>query len=240
MRNILLHYSHHIAFGIKGSSKFWEFEPCNNMSKICSDWTSLLCKRLINLTRKLDKGDRDNLVKSAQYLEKMKQYAYAIEIYQNIGDLSSLIRLQVETEMWEEVGGCHICLLVWICNQNNSCSRLLAAFMQSELWRLRLKKMPFIWFVHKLLIYIYLKLFNQAIDIALKHPEHKSEVYYPYALWLAERDLFEEAQQGWICLQFMQLLVNSRLIHHNNWMWMLHTIHNSWIIQATIPQTIIK
>lgn len=37
---------------------------------------------------------------------------------------------------------------------------------------------------------------EEAFTLAKKHPEYKTQVYIPYARWLAESDKFEEAQQG--------------------------------------------
>uniref|UniRef100_T1G248 Intraflagellar transport protein 122 homolog n=1 Tax=Helobdella robusta TaxID=6412 RepID=T1G248_HELRO len=92
---------------------------------------------LIEVTRKLDKGDRTNLLKCANFLKALKQYAYAAEIFENTGDIASLVKLQTETEMWDE-----------------------------------------------------------AIETAHKHPEFKKEIHYAHAIWLAEKDLFEDAQKA--------------------------------------------
>ena len=59
--------------------------------------------RLIDLARKLDKADREALSKSAMYLRKMEQYAYAAEVYTKMGDTKALVMLQVEAKHWEEV-----------------------------------------------------------------------------------------------------------------------------------------
>ena len=59
--------------------------------------------RLIDLARKLDKADREALSRSAFYLQKMEQYAYASEVYSKMGDIKSLASLLVEAKLWEEV-----------------------------------------------------------------------------------------------------------------------------------------
>jgi len=38
----------------------------------------------------------------------------------------------------------------------------------------------------------------QALLLAEKHPIHSESVLVPYANWLAEKDLFEEAQKSWL------------------------------------------
>ena len=55
------------------------------------------------MARKLDKADREALSRSAFYLQKMEQYAYASEVYSKMGDIKSLASLLVEAKLWEEV-----------------------------------------------------------------------------------------------------------------------------------------
>ena len=67
-------------------------------------------KRLMQVARKLDKADKVALVKCAEHLKRLQQYAYCAEVYNKLGDKKSTVKLHVDTENWEEVsGGC-----VWL------------------------------------------------------------------------------------------------------------------------------
>lgn len=59
-------------------------------------------EKLIQLTRKLDKGDRESLIKSAYFLQRLQQYAYAEEILIRLGDEKALAQLQVQAQFWDK------------------------------------------------------------------------------------------------------------------------------------------
>ena len=65
--------------------------------------------RMMDVARKLDKADRDALLRCAMYLKKMQQYAYAAEIYTKLGDTKGLVMLRVEAQHWEDVSACFGC-----------------------------------------------------------------------------------------------------------------------------------
>jgi hypothetical protein len=67
------------------------------------DYCQLLCCRMVDVARKLDKADRPALLKCGQYLRKMEQYAYAEEVYLKMGDMGLLVKLLVEAHLWEKV-----------------------------------------------------------------------------------------------------------------------------------------
>ena len=58
---------------------------------------------MIDVARKLDKAERESLLRAAHFLKKMEQYAYASEIYTKIGDQKMLVQLHVEARHWEDV-----------------------------------------------------------------------------------------------------------------------------------------
>jgi intraflagellar transport protein 122 len=58
---------------------------------------------MIDIARKLDKADREALLKCAMYLKKMEQYAYAAEIYNKMADTKALVQLHVEARHWDDV-----------------------------------------------------------------------------------------------------------------------------------------
>ncbi|XP_063797290.1 intraflagellar transport protein 122 homolog isoform X2 [Pseudophryne corroboree] len=57
---------------------------------------------LIDIARKLDKAEREPLLKCAYYFQKLQHHGYAAETYMKIGDLRALVLLHVETQHWEE------------------------------------------------------------------------------------------------------------------------------------------
>ncbi|XP_073447982.1 intraflagellar transport protein 122 homolog [Aquarana catesbeiana] len=57
---------------------------------------------LIDITRKLDKAEREPLSKCAYYFKKLQHHGYAAETYMKIGDLKALVLLHVETQHWDE------------------------------------------------------------------------------------------------------------------------------------------
>ncbi|XP_064012187.1 intraflagellar transport protein 122 homolog isoform X2 [Pogoniulus pusillus] len=61
-------------------------------------WVDLL----IDIARRLDKAERQPLARCAFYFEKLAHPGYAAETYLKVGDLKALVRLQVETQRWEE------------------------------------------------------------------------------------------------------------------------------------------
>lgn len=59
--------------------------------------------RLIDVARRLDKADRESLIKCATYLKNLEQYGYAAEVYNKMGDIKALINLHVEARHWDDV-----------------------------------------------------------------------------------------------------------------------------------------
>ena len=59
--------------------------------------------RMIDIARKLDKAEREALLRAAYFLKKMEQYAYAAEIYTKLGDQKMLVHLHVDARHWEDV-----------------------------------------------------------------------------------------------------------------------------------------
>lgn len=62
-----------------------------------------MVSRLIEVARKLDKAEREPLLKCAFYFKKLDNPGYAAETYMKVGDLKALVHLYVETLRWEEV-----------------------------------------------------------------------------------------------------------------------------------------
>merc|ERR1739838_1163322 len=61
-------------------------------------WTDML----MQVARKLDKADKIALVKCAEHLKRLQQYAYCAEVYNKLGDKKSIVKLHVGTENWDE------------------------------------------------------------------------------------------------------------------------------------------
>ncbi|KAF5403013.1 Intraflagellar transport protein [Paragonimus heterotremus] len=61
-------------------------------------WTDML----LEISRRLDKGDRDSLERCAKQLAKLGEYAFAAECYAKYGDVECQLSLYVEARNWEE------------------------------------------------------------------------------------------------------------------------------------------
>ncbi|XP_004870514.1 intraflagellar transport protein 122 homolog isoform X2 [Heterocephalus glaber] len=57
---------------------------------------------LIDITRKLDKAEREPLLLCAHYFKELDSPSYAAETYLKLGDLKALVRLHVDTQHWDE------------------------------------------------------------------------------------------------------------------------------------------
>ena len=76
------------------------------------------------MARKLDKAEREALLRCAHYLKKMEQFAYASEIYTKLGDTKMLVQLHVEAKHWEDVSAkLYLCLHSLI--HSNCCMDIL-------------------------------------------------------------------------------------------------------------------
>ena len=66
-------------------------------------------ERLIEIGRKLDKGDRKALCRCAELLAELGQTAACGEIYGKIGDWPALLELYAQSNQWDEVSDiiCH-------------------------------------------------------------------------------------------------------------------------------------
>ena len=59
-------------------------------------------ERLMEVARKLDKGDRKGLSRCAELLQNLGQTAACSEIYGKMGDWKSLIELYSKSDQWDE------------------------------------------------------------------------------------------------------------------------------------------
>lgn len=56
--------------------------------------------RLIDLSRKLDKTNKEELKVIAEHLKRLNQTSAAAEIYRRLGDAGSVLQLHVEAKDW--------------------------------------------------------------------------------------------------------------------------------------------
>ncbi|CAH8612583.1 unnamed protein product [Dicrocoelium dendriticum] len=61
-------------------------------------WTDIL----LEVSRRLDKGDRDCLEMCASHLARLGEYAFAADCYAKYGDVEKQVALQVEARNWDE------------------------------------------------------------------------------------------------------------------------------------------
>ncbi|CAF0925903.1 unnamed protein product [Didymodactylos carnosus] len=62
-------------------------------------WSDLLA----SITSKLDKAQHDLLKRCARYFVEMKQYTYAADVYEKMGDIKSLLDMRIILNQWDEV-----------------------------------------------------------------------------------------------------------------------------------------
>jgi len=61
-------------------------------------WTDML----MQLARKCDKGEKNILLKCADHLKRLHQFAYCVEVYNKLGDKKAVVMLHVDTQNWDE------------------------------------------------------------------------------------------------------------------------------------------
>ncbi|XP_057296410.1 intraflagellar transport protein 122 homolog [Hydractinia symbiolongicarpus] len=59
-------------------------------------------EKLVELGRNLNKADKEPLTRCAQYLQQLRQFNYAGEMYLKLGDTKQLVKLYVESLQWDE------------------------------------------------------------------------------------------------------------------------------------------
>ena len=57
----------------------------------------------MQLARKCDKGEKNILLKCADHLKRLHQFAYCVEVYNKLGDKKAVVMLHVDTQNWDEV-----------------------------------------------------------------------------------------------------------------------------------------
>jgi intraflagellar transport protein 122 len=58
---------------------------------------------LLEIVRKLDKADREQLGKCADYFKRMNMLNFSAEVYEKMGNIKELIELRMESQQWDEV-----------------------------------------------------------------------------------------------------------------------------------------
>lgn len=63
-------------------------------------------RRLVDVSRKIDKGDREALQRCAFHLRRLGQHPYAADCYVKLGDYYALLRLYIDVQLWQQVCLC--------------------------------------------------------------------------------------------------------------------------------------
>jgi len=94
-------------------------------------------------------------------------------------------------------------------------------------------------------VYVQLHRWDDAIALLPSHPEHKRDVYLPYAKWLLSHDRFEEAQEAFklagdptLSLRMLEVLAHNAVIERSfseasYYYWLLTKEHFKTIPEGT-------